>query len=71
MSVGREGTAARRLQISGQGITQAPTPKHLPYRWRNDPAADAAARVCRWRRSLLAALIILEDCIEAMPDEHR
>ncbi len=58
---------SRRLAMMGRagaprahGITQAAKPEFRPYRRDGEDQAAIADRVCRWRRSLIAAAMVLQ-----------
>ncbi len=57
----------RRMAMMGRagsprahGITQAAMPEFRPYRRDIEDQAAIVERVCRWRRSLIAAAMVLE-----------
>ncbi len=50
----------RRSVPRAQQITQRAAPEFRPYRRRGEDQAAIVERVCRWRRSLIAAALVLD-----------
>lgn len=62
--------------MHAQQVTQAAKPEFVPYwRWRSSfggmPAPADVERVCQWRRSLIAAAIVLEMAAESEVDHGK